>query len=236
MGSLTSVAGSAVPTGPSVTTFQLVPHSSFAWAFSQFGPDGIYVYAVDSSTGLLTAAPGNPFQALSGVAIPPACGGWPGRSGTPSAVTLDPAGGFGYGRETAIEISNSIGNSQVWQFTIDPTTGAPILVLNSSIPAGCNSPGGTGHRSERAVRACRGDRAARLHNRNFPSGNFAFTIDATTGALTLVPGSPFFGPAVSGDSYSTRVTVDPTGRFLYALGYGISASQPRGLSGSYNEN
>jgi hypothetical protein len=48
---------------------------------------------------------------------------------------------------------------------------------------------------------------------DFTSGNFmAFTIDPTTGALTLVPGSPFSNPSFQ----ATSLNVDGTGNYLYA--------------------
>jgi hypothetical protein len=40
----------------------------------------------------------------------------------------------------------------------------------------------------------------------------AYTVNAATGSLTLIPGSPF--AAVLGTGYS-NVTVDPTGKFIY---------------------
>jgi len=42
-----------------------------------------------------------------------------------------------------------------------------------------------------------------------------YTIDAATGALTKVPGSPFS----SGTGYPKSFTLDPTGRFAYATSY-----------------
>jgi hypothetical protein len=48
---------------------------------------------------------------------------------------------------------------------------------------------------------------------DFTSGNFmAFTIDPNTGALTLVPGSPFSNPSFQ----VTSLNVDGTGNYLYA--------------------
>src|SRR5215469_2794100 len=68
-GALTLVPASTVSTGPYVGSFQLVPHSSFAWALNVgdsqalpgYNVSSIYAYAVDPTTGLLTAATGNPF-------------------------------------------------------------------------------------------------------------------------------------------------------------------------------
>ena len=41
----------------------------------------------------------------------------------------------------------------------------------------------------------------------------ALAIDSTSGALTVVPGSPFL------DADSGFVTIDPSGKFLYAIAY-----------------
>jgi 6-phosphogluconolactonase (cycloisomerase 2 family) len=50
-----------------------------------------------------------------------------------------------------------------------------------------------------------------------PAAVAAFAVDSTTGALTALPGSPF----ATGDTTSA-LTVDPTGRFLYATNRGAS--------------
>jgi len=44
-------------------------------------------------------------------------------------------------------------------------------------------------------------------------GTDALAIDSTSGALTVVPGSPFL------DADSGFVTIDPSGKFLYAIAY-----------------
>jgi 6-phosphogluconolactonase len=46
-------------------------------------------------------------------------------------------------------------------------------------------------------------------------GTDALTIDSTSGALTVVPGSPFL------DADSGFVTIDPSGKFLYAIATGL---------------
>jgi 6-phosphogluconolactonase (cycloisomerase 2 family) len=50
------------------------------------------------------------------------------------------------------------------------------------------------------------------------AGITVFGINATTGKLTVVKGSPFLPP--SGDSGPSWVTVDPTGRYVYAANGG----------------
>lgn len=47
-----------------------------------------------------------------------------------------------------------------------------------------------------------------------PGGIAAFAIDSSSGALTLVPGSPF----QSGSDTPGYISVDPSGRFLYSAG------------------
>ncbi|HEY6339027.1 MAG TPA: beta-propeller fold lactonase family protein [Candidatus Sulfotelmatobacter sp.] len=62
-----------------------------------------------------------------------------------------------------------------------------------------------------------------------PGGVFAFTIDATTGMLTVVPGSPFpFSGQKIPNSNPVGIVVDSTGQFVYvALG---SANQVAAFS------
>ncbi len=58
-----------------------------------------------------------------------------------------------------------------------------------------------------------------------PGGGVAvYSINASSGALTLVNGSPFALP--SGMGSATAVTADPTGRFVY-----VSGGSQSGLSG-----
>jgi 6-phosphogluconolactonase len=52
----------------------------------------------------------------------------------------------------------------------------------------------------------------------------AFTRDATTGALTTVPGSPFLtdGGGIFAFTVSPSITVNPNGKFLYVTGPGFA--------------
>lgn len=208
-GALTLISGSAVPTGPKVSSFQFVPHSSFAWAldlgveypFNLSGLGSIYDYSVDATTGLLTPVTGSPFSQLDGTSSTPGCG-QNGASGMGSTdwVTFDPSGTFGFASNVAADTDGNMtlnANAQTWQFTVDPTNGAPSLVAGSSIPQLCGG----------------------LPVTIDPSGQFAyspgfaFEINSQSGALTEVASS-----GASGGS----VVIDPAGRFAYVLGSGIS--------------
>jgi 6-phosphogluconolactonase (cycloisomerase 2 family) len=149
---------------------------------------------------------GNPFTDLDGTTSTPGCGqSGPSGLGESLWITFDPSGTFGF-------VSNAVNpnqeppqeNGQIWQFTVDPTTGAPGLVANSGVAGACGE-----------------DPPPVVID---PSGQFAyiggddllaFTISSQTGTLTPVPGSPY--------NIAGNVVTDPAGRFVYAmLGTGIS--------------
>jgi lactonase family protein with 7-bladed beta-propeller len=230
-GALTSISGSTVPTGPEVSSFQFVPHSSFAWALDEgveyplnlSGLGSIYDYSVDATTGLLTAVNGSPFSQLDGTSTTPGCASPPNAPsptglGSTGFVTFSPAGAFGVAQNFA---ADSFGNpamnanAQTWLFTVDSANGAPSLVPGSSIAQACGADGYTSATID-------------------PSGQFlyvpggaaplyAYSIDPVSHALTEAPGSPY-------QIFSTPV-IDPSGRFAYGYnanrqlyGYSIDPS------------
>jgi 6-phosphogluconolactonase (cycloisomerase 2 family) len=212
-GALTLVPGSMVTTGPGITSFQRVPHTSFAWALNLFlnpiffvnDPASIYDYTVDSNTGLLTPVAGSPFLALDGTLTTPAgCQNGLGGFGNTWAVTFHPSGNFGYAANT-----DSMGsfNRGTWTFTIDPTTGAPSG-LGSSVPEACGGP----------VTVEPSGQFAYAHGIGGvpPAGTglFAYTIDPTAGALAVV------AVVSSTITVAGPVMTDPFGRFVYALDRG----------------
>jgi 6-phosphogluconolactonase (cycloisomerase 2 family) len=215
-GALTLVSGSSVPTGPSAQALQFIPHTSFAWSLNvaaeyaltaPFQLSVVYDYSVNPTTGLLTAVSGSPFAELDGTTSTPGCGqNGPSGLGESLWITFDPNETFGY-------VSNGVNpnqdppqeNGQIWQFTVDPATGAPGLVPNGGLAGTCGE-----------------DPPPVVID---PSGQFAyiggddllaFTINSQTGTLTPVPGSPY--------NVAGNVVTDPAGRFVYAMpGTGISA-------------
>jgi 6-phosphogluconolactonase len=231
-GALTLISGSSVPAGPAAQALQFIPRTSFAWSLNvaaEYTPglqlSDIYDYSVNPSTGLLTTVTGSPFTALDGTTSTPACGA-NGQSGlgATSNITFYPSGTFGY-------VTNSVNpnqepaqaNSQIWQFTVDPSTGAPSLVPGSGLAAVCsqepqsvtvNPSGQFAYISTQAVDP-------------FPDGaTFAFTINPQTGTLTQVTGSPY---SVAG---AGSVVIDPFGRFAYVLSNKIYAFAINASSGA----
>jgi 6-phosphogluconolactonase (cycloisomerase 2 family) len=200
-GALMRVSGSTVATGPHVNWFQLVPNSHFAWALNiadriSFDPtadsSGIYVYTVDPTTGLLSPASGNPFQQLDGYSGNlPNCGNGLGGAGETQYVALYPSGTFGYASNTD-EIGAN--NAALWQFTVDPATGAPQPLTGN--PVACaptkfifDASGRFAYVGSNAI--------------------LSYSVDPTTGGLTQLSGS-----AVNADA--ENLYTDPAGRFVYA--------------------
>jgi 6-phosphogluconolactonase len=208
-GTLTLVPGSAVATGSSVISFQLIPGSPFAWALNfgdttQVDNGGIYDYTVNATTGLLTPVTGNPFFALNGNGqTPPACPAGVTGLGLTDAVTFPATGEFGYASNAAVGTATNVG---VWSFTFDPGNGAPTA-LGTSAPGACSSSPVTIDPSGQF--AYFGGYASTALD---APGLYAFTIDPMSGALTSVAG----GPWVIGNPPNTVVTIDPYGEFAYA--------------------
>jgi len=208
-GALKFVPGSAVSTGSSVISLQLIPGSSFAWALNfgditQVDNGGVYDYTVNATTGLLTPVAGNPFFALNGTAeTPPGCPAGVSGLGLTDAVTFSATGAFGYASNAMVGNATNVG---VWSFTFDPVSGAPTG-LGSSAPGACSSSPVTVDPS--AEFAYFGGYASTALD---APGLYAFTIDAMSGALTAVAG----GPWMIGNTPNAVVTIDPTGQFAYA--------------------
>lgn len=175
-------------------------------------------YRVDPATGILTPVNGSPFSAGVGpisVAIHPT-----GKfiyvgseiSGDVSAFAIDPTTGalstvlgspFPPAVKLAVDPSGNFlyatgGGSGVQAFKIDSSTGA--LTFISSFPSVVGAYSLTVDPTGKFVYAA-----------SIQSGSVsAYTIDATTGALTPVAGSPF-----PGASSAFAIAVDPTGKFVY---------------------
>jgi 6-phosphogluconolactonase (cycloisomerase 2 family) len=149
-------------------------------------------YTINATTGALTLA------------------GGPVPAGTsPYSVAIDPSSRFAY-------VAN-INSSDVWAYKINQTTGA--LTKINSYTTGLLSPDWltvdpTGRFLFVAITCCG----------NPGAGVTAYSINANSGALTLVNGSPFGLP--SGMGTASSVTTDPTGRFVY-----VSGGSQSGLNG-----
>ncbi len=217
-GALTSIG--SFPTGSLPVSIALDPAGNFAYVANDGG--GVSAYRIDAATGALAPVAGSPFAAgsypmsvtinptgtfayvanngdgtVSVYRIDPTTGalaqipGSPFAAGpAPYAVTINPAGTFAY-------VANDVNTVSVC--SIDAASGA--LTLVGTIASGIGpvesvavTPGGT------FAYAVGGGSSAVS----------AFTIDATTGLLTAITGSPF-----AAATSPNAVTVNPAGTFAY---------------------
>ena len=189
-GALTPVAGSPFAAGTDPTGVAITPDGKFAYVTNKFnaqrhGLDGdVSAFAIDATSGALKAVPGSPFAT--------------GRF--PTGVAITPNGKFAY--------VPAWQSDSVSAYAIDPHTGALEKVQGSPFAGG----GGGDHSSCGIAIDPTGEFAYMLRNNNLRQRNqaFGYKIDAASGALTPVPGSPFeVGKDVRG------IAVDPTGKFAY---------------------
>ena len=161
----------------------------------------VSVFSLDSASGALAVAAGSPFYANE----------------SPSGIVMPPASNFVY-------VSNSGSTyGTVTAFTFDPTLASCGKIL-------CNVPGSPFLAGSGASALAVDNTGQYLYVANSSAinnpeqsnavGNIsAFSIDLTTGttagALTPVPGSPFF-PPFSGSYGPSSLAVIPNSQFLYA--------------------
>jgi 6-phosphogluconolactonase len=168
----------------------------------QSGPS-IDAWTINVQTGGLTAAAGWPFVLES--------------SADPKGLALaegdEPAGEFLYVADTG----------KIDALQLNTGTGGPVTtVAGSPFPSGTNVYL-TVDPTSRFVFAA---------DEDAPGGVLAFTIDASTGVLTAVPGSPFLIGSTSNPVETGQIVVDTTGSFVYVTlpttgqvaGFSINAS------------
>lgn len=144
-------------------------------------PNGAHVYAANASSntiGIGTIDAGGVVSAMTS---------YPTAAVTPIDIALTPSGAFAYALGTA---SNSIAS-----YRLDPASldGLPAAVL-SSTPAGANG-----------QRLSVDPSGRYLYTPSMFGSLYGFAIDAATGNLTPVPGSPF----VTGNVNTAVVIVEP---------------------------
>jgi len=128
------------------------------------GSNDISVYAIDATTGTLSEIAGSPFAGAV----------------SPYSVTVDPSGKFAY-----VANGSSFFSGSVSAFNIDATTGALTEVAGSPFATGSFRSSVTIHPSGKFAYVVNG-------NFQFSPGNVsAFSINATSGALSEIAGSPF---------------------------------------------
>jgi hypothetical protein len=216
-GALTIVAGgplaasACTPSGPSpLPGFIFHPSGKFAYSLDVSSNKdctalyhGISAYSIDLATGALGVVAGSPF--------------FPQGMKSPGAISIHPSGKFAYvfdrGTYDATTKTYNTAESGLYLFGIDPVTGV-LSASGSKLPL-----------------------SGTISSLNFePSGRFAYmylsstsadtvaayAVDFNTGALTEVAGSPFApsNPFALPIGTGGEFMFDPTGKYVYARGYG----------------
>jgi 6-phosphogluconolactonase len=182
-------------------------------AFADTKPKFVYVV----NTGVLIGGhPGTEMSTVSGYAIDATTGGLSPVPGSPFAagttatsIAVDPSNRFVY-------VSNSRSNN-ISAYTVDSTTGALTAVSGSPFPTGFFPNLVAVDPSGKFVYVANFCLTPICNGGNGTIS--AYAINGTTGALNAVPGSPF-AAGLGPDS----VTIDPSGKFLYVVSYGLGVS------------
>jgi 6-phosphogluconolactonase (cycloisomerase 2 family) len=238
-GALSPIPGSPFPAAGSRPRWVAVdPSGRFAYAVNS-SSDDVSGYLIDATTGVLTAVTGSPFAAgggpqsvavdpsgrfayvanfgdntVSGYTINTVTGALTPRPPLPAhfpvSVAVDPTGRFAY-------VTN-LSQGKVSGYTINATSGALVPIRGSPFAGAPSSCIGAFCGVWSSVTVDPTGKFAYVVNHG-ASTVAGFTINATTGALTPIAGSPF---AVGAPASS--VAVDPSGEFAYvATNIGLSA-------------
>ncbi len=193
-----ALSGTPTPAGNGPNDAVIDPSGKYLLVTNNFG-NNVSVYTIDASSGALSEVAGSPFPANS----------------NPAEILITPSGKFvyvtnpGIGMVTAFTFSTSDG-------TLTQVRGAPG-VPGSPYPSGAGAFGLAVDGSEKFLYVAN---PAASNPLSSTRGNVSgFNINPSSGALTPILGSPF--TATNGNSPSA-VTVDPSGRFVYATTPGSS--------------
>jgi 6-phosphogluconolactonase len=234
-GVLTSV-GANVPAGINPSAVAVSPNGRFAFV-SNASSNNVSAYSINAATGVLSPVTGSPFAAgaaPSAVTVSPngaflfvtnlgsnnvsvftvnaETGALTGVAGSPFTVGTNPSAVTVSQNNMFAFVTNGVSSgvsTDVSVFTINPTTGVLTPVPGSPFAAGTNPI---------AVAVAPSGTFAYVVNRGDDTIT-AFSIDATTGVLTVlvVAGNPFpTGIAPSG------ITITPNGSFLYVSNNGTN--------------
>jgi 6-phosphogluconolactonase len=179
-GVVAPVSGSPFASGSFPFSIAIAAGGHFAYTANNEGD--VSAYAIDASSGALAPVTGSPFKAGAGS----------------FGISVDPSGRYAY-------VANNVSND-VSAFKIDATTGALAPLPGSPYAAGLNPTAAATDPSGTFLYVANGNAFGT------PGGNTVsgFVIDAATGGLTPVAGSPFATATLS-----TALAVDPSGKFVY---------------------
>lgn len=151
------------------------------FAYAAGAGSELYTYAIDQTSGSLAEAPASRIS----------------MGGSSGGLVMERQGRYLYAFDPAA--------STISAFVIDATSGIPAPIAGSPFAAGPNATLAALHPNGRFIYVKHPAAASS------GAGLSVFAIDAASGSLSKVPGSPF-------DSSANPVTVqfDPTGRYLFA--------------------
>jgi 6-phosphogluconolactonase len=180
-GMLTPLQPFAYATGREPRSITIDPTGQFVYVANEY-TDNISAFTM-SPTGVLTPIPGSPFATGGSLNGTNAC-----------CVVTDPSGKFLFFQD----------RTNVYAYTINPTTGVLTFVNAVTIPGSVNEIG-----DGLAVDPA----GVFLYSVGSGPAQFqALTINATSGAIALGPKSPMVFP-----NGSYTISLDPTGRFAYTV-------------------
>jgi 6-phosphogluconolactonase (cycloisomerase 2 family) len=192
----TEVAGSPFPLGGvNGQSMAMTPSGDFIYVVGANNPGTIVALTVNSSTGVVTPVTGSPFA----------------TGNTPLFATADPNGALLY-------VTNRDSN-EVWTYAIAGNGALTILTKARTQQTPLNVALGVGTASVKYT-----PKFAYVANQGtntVASTISAYKINATSGKITGVSGSPFADGGAG--TFATSVTVDPSGRFGYVANAGTNS-------------
>jgi 6-phosphogluconolactonase len=201
-GSLTPVPGSPFPAGANPSSVTADPTGKFLYEVNDKNgatTNDLFAFAINPSTGVLTAIPGSPFASAANTL----------------SVSVDPTGKFLYTAD-----SGGNGNypglpASISQFSINTATGGLTLIsqVGACLPTS----------SDLANYVVTDPATGFLFASGPLSGLCSFSI-SPSGTLQPVAGSPFaVTPPGQNLLFPRSVAVDPFGKFLYTANYSATS-------------
>jgi 6-phosphogluconolactonase (cycloisomerase 2 family) len=203
-GALTQVAGSPFPVTDDCASLTIAPSGNFAYIASGFGSSYFSVFAINA-TGVLTPVAGSPFSAGSNV----------------NSVTLNPQGNILYVTNSGSSGVSQPNSNEVWTYTINSSTGVPTLLSKIRTQQGPTSValgGGTTDVTYTPTFAY----VVNQGSNTIASTVSAYAINASSGKIKAISGSPFPDGKAGTFASANSITVDPSGTFAYVANEGTN--------------
>jgi len=210
-GTLT-LSGSPIPAGDGPDAAVIDPSGQYLLVTNNYGNNdagSVSVFSIDSSTGALSEVAGSPFFA----------------NANPTEILFTHSGKFVYVTNPGIGMVTGFSfcpPQRASEPQCSAANGVLSLVPGAPVFSGAGAAALTVDGSDQFLYVANPS-ASNLPPYASTVGNISgFNIDPDTGALSPTPGSPFTSNV--GATGPTAITVDPTGRFVYAVTPGSSSS------------